>query len=126
MTSAWRRTARVLLATAVVGLLGIAAPPAEAAEWSRAYASALPDEAFAVVEVQPDGARLRRLPHHDAEGRLDLPHLRSALSRLHQVNWLDPANAERARRHLLEHLTGTLARRGCPRSPAPPGCRPGR
>lgn len=124
--SAWRRTARVLLATAGVGLLGMAAAPAEGGEWSRAYARALPDEAFAAVEVQPDGARFRRLPHHDADGRLDLPHLRSALSRLHQVNWLDPANAERARRHLLEHLTETLARRGCPRSPAPPECRPGR
>ncbi|MBI3456565.1 MAG: hypothetical protein HY002_12375 [Candidatus Rokubacteria bacterium] len=111
------------MATAVVGLLGIAAPPAEGAEWSRAHASALPDEAFAVVEVQPDGARLRRLPHHDAEGRLDLPHLRSALSRLHQVNWLDPANAERARRHLLEHLIETSATRRCPGSPARPACR---
>ena len=90
---------------ALCGVLTAPAPPGEAAEWKQAYVSRLPDEAFAVVEVRPDGRRLRRLPHHDAEGRVDLPHLRSALSRLRQVRWLDPATAELARHHLLEHLS---------------------
>jgi hypothetical protein len=82
----------------------MAGGPAEAAKWSRAYINALPDEAFAVVEERPDGARARHLPHHDAQGRVDLAHLRNALSRWNQVRWADPANAERARQHLLEHL----------------------
>jgi Uma2 family endonuclease len=71
--------------------------------WHRAFLTELPDEAFAVVRVRPDGTRWRRLPHHDAGGGLDLPHLRSALARLGQVRWEDPADAEEARRHLLGH-----------------------
>ncbi|HSB70285.1 MAG TPA: hypothetical protein VLT62_13215 [Candidatus Methylomirabilis sp.] len=76
---------------------------AEAAKWSRQYIRQLPDSAFAAIETTPDGKTLRHLPHHDAAGNLDLPHLRSALSRLDQVKWQDPAHAEAARRHLLEH-----------------------
>src|SRR5262249_36716539 len=71
--------------------------------WKRAEVAALPDEAFAVVHVRPDGTRSRHLPHHDAAGRLDLAHLRSALARLNQVRWEDPADGERARRPLLAH-----------------------
>jgi hypothetical protein len=90
---------------------------AEAAPWSRAYINALPDEAFAIVEERPDGSRARHLPHHDAQGRVDPAHLRNALSRWNQVRWADPANAERARQHLLEHLkafgpSATERRRG--------------
>ncbi len=108
MIEPWRQAAAV----AAGGLLVIAAP-AEA-RWTRGYVDALPDGAFAAVEVQPDGARVRRLPHHDADGRVDLPHLRSALGRLGQVKWADPAEAERARRHLLEHLEEVRPERGRP------------
>jgi hypothetical protein len=93
----------------VACLIGIAihalalATGAAAGSWTRAYVSALPDEAFAVVHVRPDGTRSRHLPHHDADGRLDLRHLRSALARLDQVHWEDPADAERARQHLVAH-----------------------
>ena len=76
---------------------------AGAEPWTRAYVDALPDEAFAAVHVRPDGTKDRHLPHHDADGRLDLPHLRSALARLDMVHWEDPADAERARQHLLTH-----------------------
>jgi hypothetical protein len=71
--------------------------------WKRAYVNALPDAAFAVVHVRLDGTKSRHLPHHDADGRVDLSHLRSALARLDQVRWEDPADAERARQHLLMH-----------------------
>ena len=91
---------------------------ATAEPWSRAYVGALPDEAFAVVHVRPDGTKSRLLPHHDAVGRLDLSHLRRALARLGQVRWEDPADAERAREHLLAHQEA-LGIRGRPsRSPA--------
>lgn len=85
-------------------LVGPGGAPAEGAKWSRGYINALPDAAFAAVEEGPDGARARHLPHHDAEGRVDLPHLRNALSRWHQVQWMDAANADRARQHLLDHF----------------------
>jgi hypothetical protein len=101
-TSTWLVTVMVhtLASTA-----GVSAEP-----WRRAYVDALPDDAFAVVHVQPDGMRSRHLPHHDSDGRIDPPHLRSALARLHQVRWEDPADAERARRHLRAHQDA-LARR---------------
>jgi len=47
--------------------------------WSSAYITALPDSAFACVDKSG-----RHYPHHDAAGKLDLPHLRNALSRLGQ------------------------------------------
>ena len=97
----WRRI-RVPLLAALVSML-LPATGSQAGPWSRAFVQALPDEAFAVVHVRPDGSRARHLPHHDTEGRVDLPHLRSALARLDQVRWEDPADAARARRHLLAH-----------------------
>jgi hypothetical protein len=88
---------------AVLAMLGVG-PTAEAAKWSRTYIRQLPDSAFAAIERTPEGRAIRHLPHHDAAGDLDLPHLCNALSRLGQVKWRDPANAEIARRHLQEHL----------------------
>lgn len=77
---------------------------ADAAKWSREYIRQLPDSAFAAVETTSEGKKLRHLPHHDAKGNLDIPHLCNALARLGQVKWRDPANAEIARQHLNEHL----------------------
>jgi hypothetical protein len=82
----------------------VAGTAAEGAKWSRKYIRKLPDSAFAAIERTPDGKAIRRLPHHDAGGNLDIPHLCNALARLAQVKWRDPANAEAARRHLEEHL----------------------
>lgn len=88
----------------LVGLLLLAGTPAEGAKWSRQYIRQLPDSAFAAIERTSEGKTLRHLPHHDAKGDLDIPHLCNALARLDQVKWRDPANAEAARRHLREHL----------------------
>jgi hypothetical protein len=74
-----------------------------AEEWSRARISRLPDSAFAMVEMRPDGRKIRHLPHHDETGAIDPAHLRAARARLRQVTWLDPANEALARRHLDEH-----------------------
>jgi hypothetical protein len=97
-----RRWTIAWLVTVVVHTLSPAAG-VSAEPWRRAYVDALPDEAFAVVHVRRDGPRSRHLPHHDADGRVDPPHLRSALARLARVRWKDPADAEQARRHLLAH-----------------------
>jgi hypothetical protein len=80
------------------------------ATWSGSYVNDLPDSAFAVV--LPGGSKdksgktvprnLRKLPHHDAGGKVDLPHLRNALSREPQSDM--PADAHsRARGHLNRH-----------------------
>ena len=44
-------------------------------EWSRARINQLPDSAFAVVELTPDGTKLRHLPHHNEQGEVDIAHL---------------------------------------------------
>ena len=94
----------IVPALTVVAIHALAFAPAVLAEpWTRAYIAALPDAAFAVVHVRPDGTKSRHLPHHDAAGRLDLSHLRSALAHLGQVHWKDSADGERAREHLLAH-----------------------
>ena len=90
-------------AVAVLAMLGVGST-AEGAKWSRTYIRQLPDSAFAAIERTPEGRTIRHLPHHDAAGNLDIPHLCNALSRLGQVKWRNPANAEIARRHLQEHL----------------------
>lgn len=92
-----------LLGTLLAMLL-LSTISADAAKWSRKYVRQLPDSAFAAIETTPEGKKLRHLPHHDAKGNLDVPHLCNALARLGQVKWRDPARAEEARRHLRDHL----------------------
>lgn len=109
-----RRTLPCFTATLDTVLLLIVATalhphPAPAAEWLSAYTRALPDDAFAAIETAPGGRRLRHLPHHDHTGALDLPHLRSALARWHQVKWRDPAAAAAARAHLDAHRAALRA-----------------
>ena len=76
----------------------------EAAQWTRRYIQRLPDSAFALIETSARGKPVRHLPHHDAHGALDTPHLCNALARLPQVTWRDPASAEIARQHLRQHM----------------------
>jgi len=96
--------ARRWLLSSLMGLVMLAGSTSEAVKWSRQYIRRLPDLAFAVIETAPEGRRVRHLPHHDASGTLDVPHLCNALVRLGQVKWRTPANAELARQHLKEHL----------------------
>jgi HK97 family phage major capsid protein len=85
-------------------------PTETRAEWDAAYINALPDSAFAVVlpggEKDDEGKTvprsLRKLPHHDTAGTVDLPHLRNALSREPQADMPESAH-ERARAHLATH-----------------------
>jgi hypothetical protein len=78
------------------------------AEWDTAYINDLPDSAFAVIGAggeKDDQGRtvprtLRHLPHHNADGSLDIPHLRNALARLNQI---EGASQAEAKRHLCAH-----------------------
>jgi len=87
----------------IVGILICVVPPAAAEKWGRRYIEGLPDSAFAAVEVAADGKKARHLPHHNHLGEVDVSHLKSALSRIHQVKWTDPANFAKAKAHLEEH-----------------------
>lgn len=74
-----------------------------AESWSERYIASLPDSAFASIEIDNDGKKLRHLPHHNHLGEVDIPHLKSALGRIHQVKWIDPANFIKAKDHLMQH-----------------------
>lgn len=52
-------------------------PALLAAQWSTAFIDALPNSSFAYVKGD-----VRKLPYKDADGRVDLPHVRNALARL--------------------------------------------
>lgn len=77
-------------------------PDETRAQWTTAYVNSLPDSSFAYIEDggTKDGEgktvprSLRHFPYKDAEGKVDLPHLRNALSRLPQSDLSDAAKAE--------------------------------
>jgi HK97 family phage prohead protease len=81
------------------------------AVWSAAYINDLSDSAFALIlpggEKDADGKTtprsLRKLPHHDAGGKLDEPHLNNALSRAPQMTGVSDAQRDRAIAHLRRH-----------------------
>lgn len=78
--------------------------------WTRNYINNLPDAAFAII--LPGGEKdetgktvpriLRKFPHHNAQGRIDLPHLRNASARVPQSDLTAEQKAE-AQRHLDRH-----------------------
>jgi hypothetical protein len=80
------------------------------AEWTSEYINDLPDDAFAVIgkggqrddKGKTTPRALRHLPHHDAKGSLNFPHLRNALARLGQAD-LNPEEQAEAKRHLCAH-----------------------
>ena len=67
------------------------------AEWSSSYITALPDSAFACIDSAG-----RHYPHHDASGKVDLAHLRNALSRIGQSGTASCGAA-----HLTAHAQAT-------------------
>jgi|LGVF01.1.fsa_nt_gb hypothetical protein len=99
----------------------VAAAVMHAAEWSTAYINSLPDSSFAYIEScygeTSDNKNLRHLPYKDNDGKIDLPHLRNALSRVKQVKLSCDAdkekqdtiisNTERMLRKLLDEATKT-------------------
>jgi hypothetical protein len=69
--------------------------------WTRQYVNSLPDSAFAVVYKENDQL-IRKFPHHQVNGNIDLPHLRNANARLPQSNVPNECK-QRAMKHLATH-----------------------
>jgi hypothetical protein len=69
--------------------------------WTRRYINSLPDSAFAIVYKENDRV-VRKFPHHDVAGVIDLPHLRNANSRLPQSD-MPAEHKQQAMRHLATH-----------------------
>lgn len=85
--------------------------PEQRAAWNASYINDLPDSAFAWIDKDavtgkdangsiPKSARY--LPHHDADGSVDLPHLRNALAREPQAD-IPAAGHKAAADHLNAH-----------------------
>ncbi len=101
----------------------VAAAVLKAAEWTTAYINTLPDSSFTYVETcygkTSDDKGLRHLPYKDAEGNVDLPHLRNALARVNQIKMTCEADKKRQDtiitstqtklRKLLDEATKTAA-----------------
>ena len=96
------------------------------ATWSAAFINDLPDSAFLYIESggekDEDGKtkprNLRHFPYRDADGAIDLPHLRNAIARIPQSNapGLDDAKKERLQeraRRMLEETQGEIGRASC-------------
>jgi competence ComEA-like helix-hairpin-helix protein len=94
---------KIFLGIAGLLFLSVSISSALAETWSQRYIDSLPDSAFASIEIAKDGKKIRHLPHHNHMGEIDIPHLKSALGRIHQVKWIDPSNFEKAKTHLEQH-----------------------
>ena len=94
---------------------------ADKADWSASTVNDLPDSAFLYVESGEKDSEgkttprsKRHLPYKDASGKVDLPHLRNALSRLGQSKtgsgdgWLTPE----LRKRLRAKAEGILSKHG--------------
>jgi HK97 family phage prohead protease len=56
--------------------------------WSTAYVNGLPDSAFLLVFTDDKGDKQRMFPYKDANGKVDVPHLNNAISRIPQASTL--------------------------------------
>jgi len=63
----------------------------------------LSDEAFAVIEKNKKGEKIRHCPHHDSEGRLDNEQVIYMLGVFDKETWIDVNNKEEAKKHLEKH-----------------------
>jgi competence ComEA-like helix-hairpin-helix protein len=63
----------------------------------------LSDEAFAAIETNKKGEKIRHCPHHDSEDRLDCEQLVYVLGTFDNEKWIDAKNKEEAKKHLEKH-----------------------
>lgn len=88
----------------------------EKAVWTTRYINDLPDSAFLYIEAggkkdeegKTTPRSLRHFPIYDADGKLDLPHLRNAIARIPQSN--APGLTDEKKRQLQEKARKLLAK----------------
>ncbi len=71
-------------------------------EWSEIKIRLLPDSSFALIETEKD-QKVRHSPHHGANGKLDEEQLIYVLGTFDNEMWIDQANRESVRKHLINH-----------------------
>ncbi|HVB24108.1 MAG TPA: hypothetical protein VNG51_19375 [Ktedonobacteraceae bacterium] len=77
----------------------------QAATWTSQFVSSLPDSSFAFIDK--DGNR--HLPYKDADGKVDLPHVRAALARLNQVKGMSDEERAKVKTKLQNSLKNAKA-----------------
>ncbi len=83
--------------------------------WSDEILSALPDESFAVTEINKEGIKIRHCPYLDAKGNQDEEQLIYVLGTIENETWFDIKNKEAARSLLETHynrLIESLKKKG--------------
>lgn len=63
----------------------------------------LSDDAFAAIEKNKKGEKIRHYPHHDSEGKLDNEQVIYMLGVFDKESWIDVNNKEEAKKHLEKH-----------------------
>jgi hypothetical protein len=81
------------------------------AVWTSTYVASLPDSAFLFVEPGEKRDGKRHLPYREASGKVDVAHLRNAISRLSQTatgqDWLTPELRKRLQARARKILADT-------------------
>lgn len=78
------------------------------AAWTAKYINTLPNSSFLYVEKNCDKGACRHLPYKDADGEIDLPHLRNAASRLGQSTTGEAWLTDDLRKKLQAKVSGLL------------------
>ena len=76
---------------------------AHSQEWTANTIESLPDSSFALVETKKDKTKVRHFPYKDINGRVDINQLIYCLGTFSDETWVDPHNAEIARKRLEEY-----------------------
>ncbi len=63
----------------------------------------LSDDAFAAIETNKKGEKIRHLPHHNSGGILDEEQMIYMLGTFDNETWIDVRNKEAAKKHLEKH-----------------------
>jgi hypothetical protein len=104
------------------GVRRILSATLEAAVWTRKYINSLPNSSFAYIEpefYQDHKLDRRHLPYRDKSGKIDIPHLKNAMSRLTQTHISESAMKQAHNRLLNAYRQVGLEHPSC----SVPGCK---
>lgn len=79
---------------------------AQGATWTTAFVNSLPNSSFAFIS---EDGKTRKLPYKDADGKVDLPHVRNALARLNQTQGIPDEEKTKIRTKLQNALKSAKA-----------------